>query len=76
MQFSNPFQKQVWIKVKPSKLTCTKIIYYNNNDIDSNVRGVRTFLIDTKISYDEKKDDLIWSTNSPRIMSLSFTYNF
>jgi hypothetical protein len=77
LQFSKSFSKNKYeIKLNLQNLLAQKIIYYNNNDIDSNVRGVRAFLIDTKISYDEKKDDLIWSTNSPRVMSLSFTYNF
>jgi hypothetical protein len=77
MQFSKSFSKNKYeLKLNLQNLLAQKIIYYNNNDIDSNVRGVRTFLIDTKISYDENKDDLIWSTNSPRVMSLSFTYNF
>ena len=77
MQFSKSFSKNKYeIKLNLQNLLAQKIIYYNNNDIDSNVRGVRAFFIDTKISYDEKKDDLIWSTNSPRVMSLSFTYNF
>jgi hypothetical protein len=77
MQFSKSFSKNKYeIKLNLQNLLAQKIIYYNNNDIDTNVRGIRTFLIDTKISYDEKKDDLIWSTNSPRVMSLSFTYNF
>lgn len=77
MQFSKSFSKNKYeLKLNLQNLLAQKIIYYNNNDIDSNVRGVRAFLIDTKISYDEKKDDLIWSTNSPRVISLSFTYNF
>lgn len=77
MQFSKSFSKNKYeIKLNLQNLLAQKIIYYNNNDIDTNVRGIRTFLIDTKISYDEKKDDLIWSTNSPRVISLSFTYNF